>query len=252
MLNSFSLVTYNIHKGFGIGKIKFLLPQMRAALANLSPDFVLMQEVQGKHVRRSKRIVAWPDSSQTQYMADSLWPYFIYAKNAVYQSGHHGNALLSKYPMLSSENINISNISRASRGILHCRIKAAKPLHLLCIHLGLFKAERAQQCRKIIERIATLIPNDEPLVMAGDFNDWRNALSQPLFEELNIKEAFLEHKGAHAKTFPSLRPTLRVDRIYYRGVALQEVVCLQGKPWRMLSDHLPLYASFSFEQNTPP
>ena len=93
-----SLITYNIHKGFGLGKLRFLLPQMREAITALNPDFVFLQEVQGAHSRRQKRIESWPDTPQFEYLAENMWPHYVYAKNAVYQSGHHGNAILSKYP----------------------------------------------------------------------------------------------------------------------------------------------------------
>ncbi|MGL6030050.1 MAG: endonuclease/exonuclease/phosphatase family protein, partial [Legionella sp.] len=118
-MKSFSLITYNIHKGFGVGALRFLLPEMRAALSQLNPDFVFLQEVQGEHRRREKRIDAWPDMPQFEYIAKDLWPHFAYAKNAVYQSGHHGNAILSKYPFERCDSINLSQINRASRGILH-------------------------------------------------------------------------------------------------------------------------------------
>ncbi|MFI4963660.1 MAG: EEP domain-containing protein, partial [Legionellales bacterium] len=34
---------------------------------------------------------------------------------------------------------------------------------------------------------------------------------------------------------------------YFRGMKVEEVACLQGNPWRRLSDHLPLYARFKLE-----
>jgi endonuclease/exonuclease/phosphatase family metal-dependent hydrolase len=245
-----SLITYNIHKGFGLGKVRFLLPKMREALSALNPDFVFLQEVQGEHRRREKRINAWPDSPQFEYMAEEIWPHFLYAKNAVYESGHHGNAILSKYLFNQFENINLSSINRASRSILHGQIKiAGEPpitVHLLCVHLGLFKAERASQCRALMQRISEAVPENEPLLMAGDFNDWRHHLSDLLAEKLNIREAFFSLKGEHARSFPAIKPTLCVDRIYYRGMRVVEVQCLQGKPWRMLSDHVPLLARFDF------
>lgn len=243
-----TLITYNIHKGFGLGAVRFVLPKMREAIAQLQPDFVFLQEVQGEHVKRQKRIDDWPDVSQTEYIAEKIWPHYVYAKNAVYQSGHHGNAILSKYPFEQAENINVSNINRASRGILHCQLTLNdKNMHLLCVHLGLFKAERAEQLKTLMLRIAQAIPENEPLLMAGDFNDWRSVLSQPLFEKLGISEAFFEVEGQHARSFPAIRPALCVDRVYFRGMVVQEVACLQGKPWRMLSDHLPLYARFEIQ-----
>ncbi|MCE3045701.1 endonuclease/exonuclease/phosphatase family protein [Legionella sp. 16cNR16C] len=246
---TFSIITYNIHKGFGAGRLRFLLPQMRMALSGLSPDFVFLQEVQGLHIRREKRIERWPDRPQFEYIAEKEWPHYLYAKNAVYQSGHHGNAILSKYSFEAFENLNLSSRNRASRSILHSQIKIGegneqKNLHLLCVHLGLFKRERAFQCRALMQRISESIPEDEPLIMAGDFNDWRLHLSKPLAEELQIYEAFLTLKGEPARSFPAIKPTLCVDRIYYRGLKPLEALCLHGKPWRTLSDHLPLCAWF--------
>ncbi|TAL62477.1 MAG: EEP domain-containing protein [Legionella sp.] len=240
-----SLLTYNIHKGFGVGALRFLLPEMREAITGLNPDFVFLQEVQGRHKKREKRIESWPDASQSEYLAEDSWPHFIYAKNAIYQSGDHGNAILSKYPFECFENIKLSTINRASRGILHTQLKFGDTtLHLLCVHLGLFKAERAEQCKALMQRIQDMVPQDEPLIMAGDFNDWRTIISKPLFEDLNIEEAFVALEGQHARSFPAIRPALCVDRVYFRGMKVQDVACLQGKPWRMLSDHLPLYACF--------
>ncbi len=246
-VRSVSIMTYNIHKGFGLGKVRFLLPEMREAIALLNPDFVFLQEVQGAHLRREKRIQAWPDTPQFEYIAEKIWPHYVYAKNAVYQSGHHGNAILSKYPIERFENINLSSIHRASRGILHSQLILGEDqitIHLLCVHLGLFKNERAEQCKALMTRISELVPENEPLLMAGDFNDWRNHLSKPLAEELGILEAFYSIEGHHARSFPAIKPALCVDRVYFRGMKVHNVQCLQGKPWRMLSDHVPLYAQF--------
>ncbi len=240
-----SLITYNIHKGFGVGAVRFLLPKMRDAITNLNPDFVFLQEVQGEHLKREKRINAWPVAPQFEYIAENIWPHYVYAKNAVYQSGHHGNAILSKYAFERFENINLTNIRRASRGILHAQLRLDKiTIHLLCVHLGLFKTERMIQCNALMQRIKDVVPPDEPLLMAGDFNDWRTILSRPLAENLNIEEAFVSVEGQHARSFPAIRPALCVDRVYFRGMKVHAVACLHGKPWSMLSDHLPLYARF--------
>lgn len=247
-VRSLSLITYNIHKGFSLGTRRFLLPEMRDALAALNPDILFLQEVQGEHRRREKRIDAWPEHPQFEYLAHEVWPHFLYAKNAIYQSGHHGNAILSKYSFDRFENLNLSLMNRASRGILHAQIKLGEvnpvTIHLLCIHFGLFKAERASQCDALMQRIVEVIPADEPLIMAGDFNDWRHHLSEPLAEQLNVQEAFISIQGKHARSFPAIKPALCMDRIYSRGMKVLDVQCLQGKPWRTLSDHVPLYARF--------
>lgn len=244
----FSLVTYNIHKGFGLGPKRFLLPAMREALMSINPDIIMLQEVQGLHLKREKKIQAWPESPQFVYLAEETWPFYIYAKNAIYQSGHHGNAILSKFPFSDFSNINLSILSRASHSILHGQILLDGPVpvtvHLLCIHLGFFKVERTQQYKILIEQVKETIPAQAPLIIAGDFNDWRSDFALQLAEELDIQEAFYNLSGEHARSFPAIKPALRIDRIYYRGLKVKDVLCLSGKPWRHLSDHLPLFARF--------
>ena len=219
---SLQLLTYNIHKVLSTGKIK----------------------------RQEKRIQNWPDASQFEFLSDQLWPHYAYAKNAIYQSGHHGNAILSKYPIISWENINVATISRASRSLLHGIIEIPESnqrLHVICIHLGLFKAERTEQMQVLTKRIAEHVPEHEPLIIAGDFNDWRAGTVDVLEQDLGLKEVFKELEGKYAKTFPAIHATLRVDRVYYRGVELVSGKCLDEKPWRLLSDHLPLYAKFNIK-----
>ena len=82
------------------------------------------------------------------------------------------------------------------------------------------------------------------VIIAGDFNDWRGQAEKYLETELALKEGFKTLYGSHAKTFPALKPTLPVDRIYYRNLDLQTCMSLGELPWRNLSDHIPLFAEF--------
>lgn len=244
------VITYNIHKGFGPGKVKFVLNEIREALASTGADIVFLQEVHGENKRQQKRIAHWPDQPQFEYLADTLWPHFAYAKNAIYQAGHHGNAILSKFPIISHENISLTHITRASRGVLHGVIelqKNEKRVHILCIHLGLFQNERQNQLETLCERIKAHVPDSEPLIIAGDFNDWRIDAVNYLENDLGLIEVFKDAEGHYAKTFPAIRPTLRNDRIYYRNMECIECLCMTDKPWRHLSDHLPLMAVFEID-----
>jgi len=218
---------------------------MKLAIEKLSPDLVFLQEVQGQHVKREKKQEQWPKEGQFDFIAESLWPHVVYGKNAVYQAGHHGNAMLSKYPFLSHENINVSTTARASRSLLHTTLEVNGTLvHLLCVHLGLFKDERKKQIQTLASRIKAHVPEGTPLVLAGDFNDWRQGLGQILEQELGLSEAMKEVHGEHAKSFPAIKPALHVDRIYYRGLRLLDASCLNSKPWKALSEHLPRNANF--------
>lgn len=186
----------------------------------------------------------WPLQSQFEFLADELWPHYAYGKNAVYSAGHHGNAILSKFPVISWENIDISTNRVEKRGLLHAVVEVPghkQPLHAINVHLGLLEGERARQLRFICERIESHVPHGHPLVLAGDFNDWRVRASETLRRSLEVQEAFLKLNGTHARTFPSWMPALRLDRIYYRGLTAHTARCLASRPWNELSDHVALY-----------
>ena len=56
------------------------------------------------------------------------------------------------------------------------------------------------------------------MIIAGDFNDWRRKADRALTDELGVYEVFEEVKGRPARTFPSVMPVFRLDRIYARGL----------------------------------
>jgi endonuclease/exonuclease/phosphatase family metal-dependent hydrolase len=242
------VISYNIHKGFSMGNRKFILRKIRESLHLVHPDLVFLQEVLGHHEGHRRNVKDWPDQPQFEFLADQLWPHFAYGKNAIYTSGHHGNAILSKYPFHFYENIDISTNVLERRGLLHGIIDIPgkkKPLHAICVHLGLLEAERVQQVLRLCARIESHVPHDEPLVIGGDFNDWRGRISSTLEKKLDVNEVFRTLYGMHARTFPSWLPALRLDRIYYRGLKVQTAQALAVRPWSELSDHAALVAELS-------
>jgi endonuclease/exonuclease/phosphatase family metal-dependent hydrolase len=97
--NTLHIATFNIHKGFTHFNARFSLHHQRDLLRKLHADIIFLQEVQDVHVKNSKHIEASTTSGQVEYLADALWSDFAYGKNSVYPAGHHGNALLSKFPI---------------------------------------------------------------------------------------------------------------------------------------------------------
>lgn len=243
------VLSYNIHKGFSTGKLAFKLDSIREAVRDVHPDLVFLQEVQGEHRRFQRRIAAWPEEAQFEFMADQFWPHFAYGKNAVYDAGHHGNAILSKFPFEAWENIDISLGRFERRGILHGVIPLPghkKPLHVLCIHLDLFESGRQSQLQSLAQRIDEHVPQDEPIIIAGDFNDWRVRATEFLSSKAELNEVFVELEGRHARTFPAWRPILSLDRVYYRGLKPKMAYLPRGRHWNSLSDHLPVCCDFAF------
>ena len=231
-----------------MGNRRFVLPQIRDALVAADADLLFLQEMQGEHRHKQKKISDWPALSQTEFIAEGVWPYYAYGKNAIYQAGHHGNAILSKYPFISWENINVSPVSWASRSLLHGVIRLPQhdqDLHVLCIHFGLLGLERRRQLISLCDRIDRHVPHEAPLIVAGDFNDWLERAERQFHDHLGLQEVFRTTHGAHARTFPAWLPLLPMDRIYYRGFTPLSCERLCHAPWHLLSDHAPLAASFA-------
>lgn len=241
------VLTYNIHKGFDMANRQFVLHDIRDELHASNVDIVFLQEIHGEHQHHENNIEHWPSTSQYEFLADQLWPHFAYGKNAIYSAGHHGNAILCKYPFEHWENINLSVVRRASRSLLHGIIHHPiheQRLHILCVHLDLIGFERRRQLGLVKQHIRERIPPHEPMVLAGDFNDWNGRLHTGIESDLSLSEAFKTRYGRYAKTYPATWPVLSMDRIYYRGLALQDCASYTGQPWKKLSDHSPLYAEF--------
>lgn len=246
------ILTYNIHKGFNISNRRFVLHDIKTSLRRIDADIVFLQEIHGERTISNNRFDDWPNNRQFEFLADQVWQHHAYGKNAIYRSGHHGNAILSKYPFIDWENIDVSTIRTASRSLLHGTIEVAdtighrdKKIHIICVHLGLFERERERQLTTLVHRIQSHVPTDEPLIIAGDFNDWRGNAERHLRQGLGASEAYKKVHGRFARTFPSTLPLLSMDRIYTRGLEIIECQRLHGEPWNRLSDHTPLLAELS-------
>ncbi len=277
--------TYNIHKGVlrefvGLRRVT-RIHELRARLHELESDLIFLQEVQGQHERHARRLEHWPDEPQDVFLAKSpqLRHSFetAYGRNANYLHGHHGNALLSRFPIVGLENRDISDHALEKRGILHCVVQVDRvQVHCFVVHLGLLAGSRERQVGALIDWVGREVGADAPLIIAGDFNDWRNQLSHRLRQEIGVLEVFdtarprlelarraeyfvrdrvaaadprgappevvQERRVRTARTYPALVPWFRMDRIYQRGFRVRAAQVLRGMEWARLSDHSPLVA----------
>ncbi len=273
------IVSYNIHKGRSAMGGRESLADLRLGLYGLRPDLLFLQEVQGRNERRGSL------HAQHESLSAALDMQAAYGCNAIRQQTDHGNALLSRFPILNYDNQDISDHRMEQRGLLHVVVEInARPVHCVVVHLGLFGGGRMRQAMAVVERIRRLVPQDEALLIAGDFNDWNNRLEPFFIQQLRLYEVFataartgpqrspiarlrdsllsLPEQGVWTpseqtpvlaseggsriqpppRTFPSVFPWLRLDRIYQRGFAVRQARVLMGAPWTQLSDHAPLLA----------
>jgi endonuclease/exonuclease/phosphatase family metal-dependent hydrolase len=246
-VTSLKVLTVNTHKGFTHFNRRFILPELRDAVRLVGADVVFLQEVHGAQSQHAQRVPNWPARPQYEFLADSLWTDFAYGRNAVYPHGDHGNAVLSKFPIVRHQNLDVSVGRAENRGLLHCVLQLPGPieLHAICVHLGLREAERQRQLTLLCQLLARL-PAAAPVVVAGDFNDWRQRATAVLQDAAGLHEVFARAQGATAKSYPAIWPALRLDRIYARNVLTSAPQVLSRRPWSHLSDHVPLAVQVSF------
>jgi endonuclease/exonuclease/phosphatase family metal-dependent hydrolase len=263
---TFRVLTLNTHKGFAFLNRRLVLRDLRAAVRSVGADVVFLQEVQGENNDPYAGADAYAQGPHYEYLADEIWPQYAYGRNAVYPRGHHGNAVLSKYPITACTNHDASVAGHEGRGLLHCTLTlpheaqlqqqtprtneddAIQPdrkdttVHVICVHLGLRESHRASQLAMLCDVVKNEVPIGEPLIVAGDFNDWRYRAHRVLERCAGLREVFVDAQGRAAKTFPAHFPLLQLDRIYVKNARSRLPLKLPRAPWSRLSDHAPLAA----------
>lgn len=241
----FTIVSYNIHKGMSPFNRTIILHAMTNTLACLSPDILCLQEVQGQNLKRAVQFDEYPDQPQHSWLGQQLALEGEYGKNAQYPHGHHGNAVLSRFPLNPKRNVNISVNRLEKRGVLHCELDInGQKVVVLNAHLNLLHKDRILQYQAIVDYIQGQIDPAIPLILAGDFNDWTKQ-SSTLLVDLKLTEVFECTHGRLPKTFPARFPVLSLDRLYVRNLTIHQASVCSDKAWTRLSDHLPIRAVLS-------
>ena len=241
------IATYNIHKGVqGIGPARRLeIHNLGLAVEQLDADIVCLQEVRKLHHRGPHQFPGWPEQPQADYLAPEGYE-AVYRTNAVTRHGEHGNALLSRWPVIGHQHEDISDHRFEQRGLLHVEVDIdGLRLHAIVVHLGLVPGSRLRQVLQLHKFIEREVPAGAPLVVAGDFNDWRGRAHEVLRDGAGLQEVFMQGGGKARRTFPASLPVLQLDRIYVRNAAVLTPVQLPRLPWSRLSDHAPLAAEIA-------
>jgi endonuclease/exonuclease/phosphatase family metal-dependent hydrolase len=236
------VVTWNIHKGVqGLGPVRRLeIHNIGQAVEQLDADLVCLQEVRHMHRREEKHFSRWPELPQAEFLAPEGYV-SVYRTNAVTRHGEHGNALLSRWPVLSHQHEDMSDHRFEQRGLLHVKVQVMGQLvHVVVIHLGLVPASRVRQIEQLQRYIDREVPADAPVLVAGDFNDWGTGLGQRM-----AQAGFKEWREQPTPTYPSRLPLNQLDHVYVRGLRPLGAMVPSGRIWRRMSDHLPLVAEFA-------
>ncbi len=244
------VLSYNMHRAIGVDRL-FRPERIAKVINHHKADIVLLQEVD-IGVPRSRNL------DLAKEMAEAAgYPHYVTGLNVKLRKGKYGNATLSKFPINSSRNINLTVGKRKARGCLHSTIDIngsddfSQKLEVFNLHLGLSSQERVRQVGLLIQSEEfNSLAQDTPCLVGGDLNDWRTLLA-PIFTDILSFECATNHsRGYHNPylTYPSFSPTGGLDKIFYRGPMelKKRKRCWMGIT-RLASDHLPVIAEFELQ-----
>jgi endonuclease/exonuclease/phosphatase family metal-dependent hydrolase len=220
------VLTWNVHGC--VGRDGVCDPERVAHVLDAAqPDISALQEIDA----RTRAAARDPFS----YFAELFGWTTVSARTLAAADGHYGHIVMSRWPIESLGEVDLSVGRREPRKAIFGSIAAPRGrITIMAVHLGLFPYERRKQLARIRARLDEI--GDRPLIALGDFND---------FPGRGLAERTLcpPFEGAPAlATFPSRLPLLPLDRIWYsKPLELQSIATLSDA--QRVSDHLPLLAS---------
>jgi endonuclease/exonuclease/phosphatase family metal-dependent hydrolase len=233
------VATYNIHKCRGMdGRLR--PARIAEVIRQLDADVIALQEVLSIEGEDGGR-------DQARFFAAELGLHSAVGENRRLRGGAYGNVVLSRFPVRSSCNYDVSVRGHERRGCLRTDLELpdGRIIHLFNVHLGTAFLERRHQARKLLEEELLRSRNVEgPRVVLGDFNEWTKGLVTQMLRA-EFQSADLRLHLQRTRTYPGFLPFMHLDHIYYDSTLVLDGIHLHRTPMAMVaSDHLPLLAEF--------
>jgi endonuclease/exonuclease/phosphatase family metal-dependent hydrolase len=238
-MERFRVVTYNIHKCQGLdGRVS--PERIVRVLREIDADVIGLQEVLCIRGQGSEH-------DQAHFISEALGLEYRLGENRQLRGGAYGNLVLSRWPMSSAINHDISVAGREQRGCMRVNIPLPGNgvLHVYNAHLGTSFVERRQQARRLLDTaILQCDDHDGPRILLGDFNEWMRGLASRLLAE-HFQSADLRLTLGRKRTYPGVLPILHLDHIYYdEALELESATLHRSRTALVASDHLPIVADF--------
>ena len=208
-------------------------------LAELDADIIALQEVFS---------VSDSQEGQVELLGSALGLKSVFGRTRHHRGRPYGNALLSRWPITGSCDMDLSWADRERRGCIRADLKTPYgPLHVFNIHMGTSYFERRHQVKSLLASKQIHEGILGPRVLVGDFNEWIKGLTTRMlsdrFESLN-----LQLHTRKRRTYPGFLPLLHLDHIYFeRPLRIQKAELVRNRLSRIASDHLPLVATFGWD-----
>src|SRR5437764_10428492 len=227
------VMTYNIHVGVGMDK-KLDLPRIAEVIKQQHVDLVGLQEVD-RGVERTGRIDEIAELAKLTKMD------YAFAFNLKYQGGQYGVAILSRYPIRSTDHRLYLNTREAERrGFIRAEVNIdGRLVNFATTHLDYqYEDGRVFEAEQLL---AGLKDVKGPLIVVGDFNDVPTGGAYKLMSE-RFDDAWIDARLTDpGYSYPADKPAKRIDYILFR----QGDRILTKKAWivsTLASDHVPVVA----------
>jgi endonuclease/exonuclease/phosphatase family metal-dependent hydrolase len=238
-LTRLRLVTYNVHKCVGTDRA-LDVGRVADVLRHYEPDVVCLQEVLWSPGANGAQ-------AQPRLIADALgMRHGAVGLNCRRRAGVYGNVTLSRLPVELSTNLDLTVRFKKPRGALYTRVQVGGArVHVFNVHLGLLRFERAIQMQNLVDQVPELAGQDEPVVVLGDTNDWRNRLGVGVCTGAGLRcVTGSDTEPGHA-TFPSWYPVGALDKVFCNDrLRLLRAYPSRLALARLASDHLPMVVDF--------
>lgn len=242
-LQRLRIATYNVHKCRGLDR-RVRPERIAEVLREVDADIIALQEVLSIEGTT-------PEADQARFIAEELELNYCLGENRRLRGGAYGNLVLSRLPLRSTCNYDLTCRGFERRGCLRADVEIGKNrlLHVFNVHLGLAFFERRQQARKLI---GSEILNNKELqdvrIILGDFNEWTRGLTSRLLAA-QLQSVDIRYHLGRKRTYPGVLPLLHLDHIYFdTPLELERFTLHRSRTALMASDHLPLVADFSLHE----
>ena len=221
------VASYNVHQCVGVDgrkepmRIAEILNAMRCSIVGL-------QEV-------SFRNAGTRESCQLRFFEEESRMQTIAGPARVVGDSCYGNVLLTSFPIVSSELLDLTVSGREPRAAIDAVLRIhSKDVRVIVTHLGLRGFERRLQVSKLLRAIRE---QHLPTIVLGDLNEWA-----PMSRAMRwLRNHF--GKSNAPRTFPSTFPVLALDRVWSSHDTFLGSSSYWTRLTRVASDHLPIRAS---------
>lgn len=223
------VLTYNVHHCQGLdGRTD--LQRIADVIKSTEPDLVALQEVDYM-TKRSGRI------DQAAKLGKLCGMHSFFGRAIDYQGGKYGNAILSKKPRISIENLRLPGDGGENRNVLTVTFPLFKrtTVAFSSTHFDHKSAKARSESADFIARAAT--KTNSFLIVAGDLN------CSPDAKELTPLAALLRSVNDDPlPTVPNRSPKSQIDYVMYDTRSRWTVESVEVIDDGGASDHRPLLA----------